>query len=176
MFDKEYSFRGKHATRVNLLTSVFEEDNYAKYTIFSRNIDVYMVAPLVGFLYNRKSEVDKENNQTAKIFLEQLSKESTKLEYVYRLIMLLDKSTDINKRIDKAFRNFGTSKAIDDGLLFEQYTLGGIDYLYERLIEKSKTHEEYIQNLYEFVLEINDQYNEIITDEKLVDLCKLAKS
>ena len=176
MFNKEYLFRGKHAIKVNHLTAVFEENDYGKYNLFSRNIDVYMIAPLIGFLYNKKSEIDKENNQTTKIFLEQLTRESRNLEFVYKLIMLHDSSLDINKRLDKAFRNYGTQKAVEDELLFENYVLGGVDYLYERLIQKSNTHEEYFQNLYEFVLEINDQYNEIISDEKLVDLCRLAKS
>lgn len=175
MFDKEYSFRGKHAEKVNILTSIFQEDEYAKYSIFARNLDVYIIAPLVGFLYNRKSEIDKDNSQMTKIFLEQLSRESKTLKYIYQLIMLnCNKEVDI--ALDKAFRNYNTKKAIDDELLFETYVLGGIDYLYERLIENSKSTEEYIQNLYEFLLEINEQYNEIIIDSDLVDLYQLAKS
>ena len=48
MFDKQYRFRGRHALRVDALTSVF--DNVSKAKIFERNVDVYTNAPLVGFL------------------------------------------------------------------------------------------------------------------------------
>lgn len=56
MFDKQYRFRGIHAVRVDALTSVFDEAVTAK--LFERNVDVYTNAPLVGFLYNRRANVD----------------------------------------------------------------------------------------------------------------------
>ena len=43
MFDKQYRFRGRHALRVDALTSVF--DNVSKAKIFERNVDVYTNAP-----------------------------------------------------------------------------------------------------------------------------------
>ena len=49
MFDKQYRFRGRHAIRVDALTSVFDSNSKAK--LFERNVDVYANAPLVGFLY-----------------------------------------------------------------------------------------------------------------------------
>ena len=54
MFDKQYRFRGRHAVRVDELTSVFDSDSKAK--LFERNVDVYTNAPLVGFLYGRTAE------------------------------------------------------------------------------------------------------------------------
>ena len=60
MFDKQYRFRGRHALRVDALTSVF--DNVSKAKIFERNVDVYTNAPLVGFLYGRKSDLDDTKN------------------------------------------------------------------------------------------------------------------
>ena len=48
MFDKQYRFRGRHAVRVDALTSVFDSNSKAK--LFDRNVDVYANAPLVGFL------------------------------------------------------------------------------------------------------------------------------
>lgn len=46
MFDKEYSFKGTHADKVVKLTAKFDDKN----SIFKRNLDVYMMAPIVGFL------------------------------------------------------------------------------------------------------------------------------
>lgn len=44
MFDKQYRFKGRHAVRVNQLTSAFDEESKAQ--LFARNIDVYTNAPL----------------------------------------------------------------------------------------------------------------------------------
>ena len=45
-FDREYVFKGKHAKYVNEL----------KENIFNRNIDVFILAPVLGLVYNRKTE------------------------------------------------------------------------------------------------------------------------
>ena len=60
MFDKQYRFRGIHAVRVDALTSVFDDTSKAK--LFERNVDVYTNAPLVGFLYGRRADVDDTKN------------------------------------------------------------------------------------------------------------------
>lgn len=54
MFDREYSFRGKHSEMVIKLTGEFtltSEDgtNVKKHSLFKRNFDVYLLAPIVGF-------------------------------------------------------------------------------------------------------------------------------
>lgn len=60
MFDKQYRFKGKHAVRVDQLTSMFDAESKAQ--LFGRNIDVYTNAPLIGFLYGRTAELDNEKN------------------------------------------------------------------------------------------------------------------
>ena len=88
MFDKEYSFKGTHADKVVKLTAKFDDKN----SIFKRNLDVYMMAPIVGFLYQRKAESNNDGEQkTTKIFPEQLIGNRDDLAFNYRLIMLLDK-------------------------------------------------------------------------------------
>lgn len=56
MFDKQYRFRGSHAERVTKLTSQFESISGTK--VFERNVDVLCDAPLIGFLYNRRADLD----------------------------------------------------------------------------------------------------------------------
>lgn len=56
MFDKQYRFKGRHALRVDQLTSAFDGESKAQ--LFGRNVDVYTNAPLVGFLYGRTAEQD----------------------------------------------------------------------------------------------------------------------
>ena len=62
MFDKQYRFRGSHAERVTKLTTQFESISGTK--VFERNVDVLRDAPLIGFLYNRRADLDNTKNPT----------------------------------------------------------------------------------------------------------------
>ena len=150
MFDKEYSFKGTHAEKVNKLTAKFDGKNQ----LFKRNLDVYMMAPIVGFLYQRKADVNTGDGtqKPTKIFPQQLIDNGDDLAFTYRLIMLLDKknSNSLDERIDKAFRQFNSAQAEDDEKLYEQYVLGGVDVLYEKLMESANGTEDYLKNLYDF--------------------------
>ena len=67
MFDKQYRFKGRHALRVDQLTSAFDGESKAQ--LFGRNVDVYTNAPLVGFLYGRTAEQDDTKNPETNIFI-----------------------------------------------------------------------------------------------------------
>lgn len=173
LFEKEYSFKGKHAVAVEKLTAIF--DSVQKTKIFQRNVDIYVLAPIVGFLFQRKAELDKSIDETTKIFPQQLTQYKDELEFSYRLIMLLDKNNepDVNKRIDKAFRFIGTSEAEKDEILFENYVRGGIEILNEKLIEPGQ---DYIMNMYDFLTEMRERRVSESSLSEIEDLCRLAKS
>lgn len=175
MFDKQYRFKGRHAIRVDKLTSVFEPTSKAK--IFDRNIDIYTNAPLVGFLYRRLAEADDERNpETGQIYNENVmgdrviqSKEE--LLFNFRLIMLLDfdYESEAEKRINKAFRHMGEDPADEER--FDSYVRGGIDVLYEKLIEGANSPNDYINNLYEFLDEFQERFNDSLSSNELLSLC-----
>jgi hypothetical protein len=173
MFDKEYSFRGTHAEKVIKLTAKFDKDNQ----LFSRNFDVYMVAPIIGFLYGRKADLDK-GVETTKIFPDILMREQQNLKFNFMLIMLLDKENESNfdERVNKAFRYYGTEKAQSDEQLYDQYVRGGVDLLFEKLIESASNNEDYLKNLYDFLEEFDERYNQSISSDSILDLCRLARS
>jgi len=175
MFDKEYLFRGSHAEKVIKLTSSFDNN---KSKLFSRNIDVYIMAPIIGFLYKRKADIDRSTSEVTKIFAEQLSNERSTLLFIYRLIMLLDKEheADFNERINKAFRYYDSEKAAVDEELFESYVRGGVDVLYEKLLGNITSEEDYLKNLYDFLEEFDELFNRTISTESILDLCRLARS
>lgn len=174
MFDKEYSFKGTHAEKVIKLTSDFDSKGNK---LFSRNLDVYLLAPIVGFLYGVKAELDK-NDINTKIFPDIMMKNKDDLLFNYRLIILLDKNheKDLEKRINKAFRFYGSDNSKDDEILFESYVRGGVDKLYEKLIENSPNTDYYLRNLFNFIDEIEERYNSVISLESISDLCRLAKN
>ncbi len=176
MFENEYSFRGTHALKVDKLTAKLGDNISA--SIFERNIDIYITAPIIGFLYGRKAEIDKSTPDTAKIMGDRVIKSKEDLKYNYRLIMLLDTKHEQNadERINKAFRYIGSEKSIEDEKLFEDYVRGGIDVLYEKIMESAHTSEDYLKNLYDFLEEFDERYNEAISSNDIADLCRLARN
>ena len=175
MFDTEYSFWGIHAKYVMDLTSVL--DDASKLRLFNRNIDVYLNAPLIGFLYGRTAEEDKTPipDSTAtyqrKIDFKQIQSYYDELVYNWRIIMLLDKGhePDTEKRINKALRHFG--KYPEDNELYEKYVRGGVEVLYEKLMEGAFSNDDYMERLYEFSKELQERFNEDIDIEEVRELC-----
>lgn len=175
MFDKQYRFRGRHALRVDALTSVFDSDSKAK--LFERNVDVYANAPLVGFLYGRTADLDNTRNpETNQIYDQNVMGDRViysqeELMFNFRLIMLLDKAYEPNDdvRINKAFRHMGEDPA--DENRFDSYVRGGVDVLYEKLIEGVSSPNEYITRLYDFIEEFQERFNDKITGEDILKLC-----
>jgi len=171
MFDKEYTFRGTHAEKVLRLRGQFDEQ---KNQIFASNYRVYMLAPIVGFLFQATGERNSDGRET-KIFPNELYQIRDDLMFTYRLIMLLDKKHEPNfeERVDKAFRYYGSDKAAGDMERFESYVLGGVDKLYEKIMEGAQNPEDYLKNFYNFMEEIDERYSS--TTEDILDLCRLAK-
>ena len=89
----------------------------------------------------------------------------------FRLIMLLDSSyePDVKERIDKAFRHMGENPADEER--FDSYVRGGVDVLYEKLIEGANNPTDYITRLYEFVEEFQERFNASISSEDILALC-----
>ena len=174
MFDKEYSFRGKHCDYVIKLTAEYDAK---KHKLFSTNYDVYAIAPIIGFLYGRKAELDKSGDST-KIFPDKLMKEQQNLLFNYRLIMILDKNheSDFKERLNKAFRYYGSEKAAPDEELYESYVRGGVEVLYEKLIANTTSEEDYLTNLYDFLEEFDERYNQSVSTDSIIDLCQLARN
>ena len=171
MFDKQYRFTGSHAEMVSALTSVFDE--VAKAKLFERNLDVYMNAPLIGFIFKRKGVKNSDGDiADQNIFPEQLINNSEQLKYIFRLILILDTQHEPNEeaRLDNAFRRFGADEA--DLQLFDAYVLGGVEVLYEKLIEGSTDPSEYINRMYDFVEEFNERFNDGVTSKDVLDMCR----
>lgn len=170
MFDKQYRFTGSHAEKVNALTAVFDEAAKAK--LFDRNVDVYINAPIVGFLHKRKA-VKNTNGEIAdqSVFPEQMRDNAELLKYLFRLILILDTEhePDEEKRMDKAFKFFGDDES--DLALFDAYVLGGVDVLYEKLVEGASDSSEFVSRLYDFVEELHDRFNAGKTSQEILALC-----
>ena len=175
MFDKQYRFKGRHALRVDQLTGAFDEISKAK--LIDRNVDVYANAPLIGFLYGRTADLDDTKNlETGQVYNQNVMGDrviysSEELQFNFRLIMLLDANyePDVEKRIDKAFKHMGEDPADEER--FDSYVRGGVDVLYEKLIEGATDPNDFIIRLYEFIEEFNDRFNSEIEPDVILKLC-----
>ena len=147
--------------------------------LFKRNVDVIKNAPLVGFLYHRLADVDKTKDpETQKVYDysvmdSQMIDAHHEMMYNFRLIMLLDKEyePDDEKRIDKGLRHFAEDE--EDRNRFESYLRGGIDVLYEKLIQGAEKEEDYLEKMYDFTEDFHGRFNEGINREEV--LAKLRK-
>ena len=172
LFTKDYHFYGKHANAVKQLTAQFDKEH----KIFETNMAVYKLAAIVGFLYNRKANLDntKTDGQVSetRIFAEKMIKERNNLEFTYRLIMLLDKDyePDLDKRVNKAFRDYANEPQ-EDIERFEQYVRGGVEVLHEKIYVPSTQPEDYINNLYDLILDVESHWHDRISSENILELC-----
>lgn len=102
-------------------------------------------------------------------------KNSDDLMFNFRLVMILDKKAEPNpeKRIDKAFKGENDDA---DSELYDSYVLGGVEVLYEKLMQNVNTSEEYTSRLFDFIEEFDQRYNQKVDMNSLLDLCRQIKA
>lgn len=179
-FEREYKFLGKHAAMVKRLTANYITD--FKSQIFRTNKEILLYAPLVGFLYGRKAELNKDKKydsdeklingiknevDNTKILKGEMNDLREQYHLVFSIIMLLDKSINETGE-DRARLAFKTTidneKCID---LFNQYVRGGIEVLDEKIIGNTIDEDEIVNNLVAFIDEFEERFNESIDVELL---------
>lgn len=171
MFDNDYTINGIHATHLKFLV------NEAK--VFERYIDVYMNAAVIGFLHGRAEKKDNSSQDRARIYADAFSNEKLYCDFIYRLIMLLDETTELTtqQRLDRAFRhdsqkeNEKTAAIKDQNMeLFNSYVLGGIEGLYEQFTNGSTSREDYINKIYDITASFKEEIEGIDYETKLKSL------
>ncbi|MCM3729946.1 hypothetical protein M3226_30980 [Neobacillus cucumis] len=166
MFNTEYVFKGKHA---NFVSKLAENKGLG---IFKRNMDVYLLAPIIGKYYNRTATEDKEATNTTKIFADVIIKEQIKLEFIYRVIMLLHGNESSEEKIKRAFHDDNKEDRMKENMeIFNLYVLGGVEILYEKLLEDAVDQDDFLDNLYQLV----DEFNNDFAETEDFDIYELAK-
>ena len=175
-FSGEYQFTGRHGDYVKQLTDkLIEKGTYEKdISIIDYNHKFYTIAPMIGFLYKRKSK--KENSERGpKISEGQVIRYADRAQETMKLILLLDKDYENNeqKRIDKAFRYFCEDE--NDFKLFEDYMRGGIEIMYEKIIGEETDPFKIIDNLIDFMTEFQRMFNDRVGQDDIFNLCEAFK-
>ena len=151
-FSKPIRFRGTHAAYVQYLCTERGKPREGGVNIYSRVMDAYMAAVIVGLKYGKTANHNEEvvfaseifkntkENQNKKltssdIGAETVHAEQTTLNYLYRLVMLCEKERGLSdeEKISNAFKSEGNQKKIDDNIeMMNRYARGGVELLYER--------------------------------------------
>lgn len=169
MFESDITINGKHATYMKFLV------NHAK--LFARYFDVYVNAAILGYLYGKKSQKDSESTDRARIYADVLIKEKKQIEYIYRLIMLLDDEIiSKDERINRAFRwdAYNNGKELEQNIkLFNDYVFGGIEILYEDYCSDCTMEEDYIDKAYDVVKKFDEDLSELTCNEEIERLTSI---
>lgn len=171
LFGKNIIIYGKHAKYMKALANKFGTEQNQGF--FKRNLDVYIAAPIIGKLFNRKADVDKTIDEDTKIFLEQVNESIEELRMNYRIIMMLEDrdSVDLEERINRAFRYDKNDEKREYGdKVFSSYVLGGIEVLYEKLIGNETNTDRLVENAFEFIEDLKDTYADTYDVNELIKL------
>lgn len=173
MFENDYTINGIHATHLKYLV------NDAK--VFSRYIDVYMNAAIIGFLHGRSEKKDNSSQDRARIYADAFATERLNCDFIYRLIMLLDGTTELStqQRLDRAFRDdsqketeHAKSVHAQNMDLFNSYVLGGIEELYEQFTNGATSRDDYINRIYDITVKFKEEMEGIDYESKLKELVR----
>lgn len=156
-FKKQFEFRGKHARMVQEMWIQNDIQN----SYFRRLIDLYTLAPIIGFKMGRKAQVDSSPFEAKSIFAEQMIGQKEELDFIMQMILMLEYEDTLSEEecIKIAFRGAETEEEFrkyDE--LFKQYVLGGVEVLYEKLVIPK--------------LDVDSEYKE----EKVENIMKMLKN
>ena len=136
---------------------------------FSKLLDLYAVAAIIGFQKGRRLADDKLTSEKRTIQLDQVASNYTRFYTIMQIILLLDDSRGLSPE-EKAKMAFDTNpkseKTYTENMeLFHSYARGGLEYLYEALVTRpvgmdDEFEDARVANIMEFVK--NPINNELI--------------
>ena len=183
MFENDYALTGKHATYLKYLAvknSKDDPDSEVKSSakIFERYIDVYMNAAIWGLLYNRIADKDTSSDDRARIYADAFSRERDNCVFIYRMIMILDKTKELStdERINRAFRYDSQpekEKEFQNNMeLFNAYVRGGIEVLFEQFTDGCVTRDDYMNKTYQIISSFKKEIEGISYENELKKLIR----
>ena len=182
MFENDYTINGKHATYLKFLAAknsgAKDADEAAPTAarIFERYIDVYMNAAIWGLLYERTAPKDSGSDDRARIYADAYATERENCVFIYRMVMLLDKTTTLepNVRVDRAFRYDVQEDKKEEFAknmeLFHSYVRGGIEEMYEQFTEGCSTREDYLNKAFEVLSTFRQEIAGLSYEDELAKL------
>jgi len=175
LFDRQIIIKGKHAIYMDKLAKRNEPER-----VFNRLVDVYMLAPIVGYIYGKEEEEDNEIKEKRTIFTDVLNTERKNLKFIYQTLTLLIDSENISseERMERAFKDQyyqeENNRHNENQDRFNRFLLGGITYLHDRIIKDSLSYHEQLDRYHDFVKDfqlniIEDSLNIELNLDEIID-------
>ena len=182
MFENDYTITGKHATYLKFLAVKNSKEDPDSTTtsakLFERYSDVYMNAAVWGLLYSRTAKRDTASDDRARVYADAFANERENCVFLYRMVMLLDKTTDLDpeERVNRAFRydtQADKAEAFKENMeLFNDYVRGGIELMYEQFTDGCSTRDDYLNKTYEVLKTFKEEIEAISYEDELAKLIK----
>lgn len=153
LFMDDYLFVGSHEEKARKLTS--EIDNASGAKVFTSAVELYMAAAIIGCYYDRRSPREK-GDKTYRIMQNQFSNHYYQLIYIYKLVMLSEKDIALESidKINNAFRYYDDQENMKR---FEEYMLGGVDILYDKLfVSTNSSYDDFLSSVNSLIGEFKD--------------------
>lgn len=153
LFMDDYLFVGSHEEKARKLTSEIDNSSGAK--IFTSAVELYKTAAIIGCYYDRRAPREK-GDKTYRIMQSQFSNHYYQLVYIYKLVMLSEKNISLEPidKINNAFRYYDDPENIKK---FEEYMLGGIEILYDKLfVSTNSSYDDFLSSVNALMGEFKD--------------------
>lgn len=148
-FNSPVRFRGIHAAYAQYLSTERGQPREGGVNIFSRIMDAYLFAILVGLRFERIASVDETEIITEDVFnnndkspinssnidVSTVRESNPLLNYIYKLVMLNETQRNLTdeEKIANAFKSEGNTEKIKENIdLMNKYARGGLEVMYER--------------------------------------------
>lgn len=135
-FRKDVIISGRHATLVDEMWKQNDIDN----SFFKRLVDLYTIAPVIGLRTGRKADEDNTTDNKRTVQLAQIMTRREDLMTIMQIILLTDDTDNltVEQKVDRTFRGPTNEEEFNKNVaLFDSYVRGGIEVLYEKLINRA---------------------------------------
>lgn len=158
MFLKNYSFYGRQCEQVQKLTSNLDDN----FKLFQSSIELLIVAAMVGLIFNHTAKPDRDKSKSTTIMSEQFNYHNRELKLVFKYVILLATIDDCTDA-EKLKKCLGNPETDENYILFEQYFLGGIEYLADKLlVDTNKTYGDYLLTFNSILDSLKEESDELI--------------
>ncbi len=136
--------------------------------IFDSGYQVLFIAPIIGTALGIKSDKDSTSASEFTIAANQMITNRDKFQRIYNIVMLADRSENLtpDERVDFVFRSEDEADTKKGKEIFDLYTLGGIEWLYNKIVKDGKSADDYLNRIISAVQDYSRELG-VYSDEEL---------
>ena len=140
-------FYGKHSIIIDKISASNEElaPEATNPPLFTRVLDAFIVAGLIGMINDKKSTPDKTSPEKTRIFTETVQRNSPYIDFFASMPVILTQNMSKVSDIKRAFfseTNEEENYMLTRNRLFYEYALGGLELLDEHVIKPNANVED----------------------------------